>query len=762
MAPKFGKGQAVRRSEDARFITGKGHYATDYQPEGAVFAAFLRSPHAHARFTVNNVDEVKARKGVLVVWTHADVADIGAVPCLALIKNSDGSQVKQTDYAVLAKGEVRHIGDAVAMVVAKTLAQAREAVEALDVAYEPLPAAVGVEAALKKGAPLVWPDGKSNVCLDSHLGNKEKTDKAFEKADKIVSLRIVNNRLVANYMEPRVCTAEYDTATKSFKLTLGSQGSHGIRNTLSRMLGIKPDKVRVITPDVGGGFGNKSFMYREYSLLAKAAQKTRKPVQWVQERAEHFLSCAQGRDNIVTAEMALSKGGKFLGMRVDLLADFGAYLSQFAPYIPYLGGTMTTGVYDIPAAYFRVRGVYTHTVPVDAYRGAGRPEAAYLIERLVDRIAIEMGKSPDAIRALNFIKPAKMPYKTQVDRVYDSGEFEGHMRRAMEVADWAGFKGRAAQAKRKGLIRGIGMSCYIEACGGGSPEPAYVSLGKDGIVTVKIGTQSTGQGHETAYAQLASEYFDLPLSQIRVLQGDTNDTPTGEGTGGSRSIPVGGAGVDIAARKLADNVKSLAAEQLEAGVGDLEIVGGRVRVAGTDKSVSLKDIAGSKKATAELMNTTGSFSPPEATYPNGTHICEVEIDPETGISRIERYVVVDDFGVTLNPLLLAGQVHGGIAQGIGQAMIENTIYASDGQLITATFNDYAMPRADDMPNFEFETRNVPCATNLLGIKGAGEAGTIGSTPAAVNAVVDALYRAKGVREIDMPTTPQTIFKALQA
>ena len=759
---KFGMGQSVRRTEDARFITGNGHYATDYQPDGAVYAVVVRATHAHATFTIDNLAEVRALKGVLLAWGAEDVADIGMVSCQAMQKNDDGKRMVQTDYAVLAKGEVRHIGDAVAFIVGRTLAQARDAAEQLQITYTDLPAAVGALEALKDGAPLVWPELKTNIALDASQGNKAKTDAAFAKADRVVSIDIINNRLVANYMEPRVCTAEYDPAAKTYKLTLGSQGSHGLRDKLASIMGIKPDKIRVVTPDVGGGFGNKAFMYREYPLLTKAAKALKKPVQWVQERTEHFLSCAQGRDNIVTAEMALSKSGKFLAMRVDLIADMGAYLSQYAPYIPVLGGTMRTGCYDIPQAYFRVRGVYSHTPPVDAYRGAGRPEAAYLVERLVDRIAFETGKTPDAVRALNFVKPGQMPYKTPLNRVYDSGEFEGHMRRAMEIADWAGFKKRYAASRKKGLVRGIGMGSYIEACGGGSPEPAYVGLESDGTVTIRIGTQSNGQGHETAYAQLASQHLDLPLSRIRVKQGDTNDTPTGGGTGGSRSIPVGGAAVDAASAKLVENLKSIAASELEAGIGDLEVADGRVRVAGTDRAIDFATLAKSKKATAELLNTTAEFAPPEATYPNGTHVCEVEIDPETGATRVVNYVIVDDFGKTLNPLLLAGQVHGGTGQGIGQALTERTVFDADGQLLSASFMDYAMPRADDMPSFTFETRNVACVTNALGVKGAGEAGSIGSCPAIMNAVVDALHRGFGIRHIDMPATPERVFEAIRA
>ncbi|HRJ68798.1 MAG TPA: xanthine dehydrogenase family protein molybdopterin-binding subunit [Beijerinckiaceae bacterium] len=759
---KFGMGQAVRRVEDQRFITGSGHYATDYRPDGVTYAAFVRSPHAHATFAIRNVEAVRALKGVLLVLTPEDVAGLNPIPCQAILKNSDGSSMVRTPYAALAQGEVRHVGDTVAMVVAKSLAQAKDAAEALEIDWKAMPAAVGIKAAMKKGAPAVWAEVTGNIALDSHIGDKAKTDAAFARADRVVKLTIVNNRLVANYMEPRVCTAEYDTAKKRYTLTLGSQGSHGIRDTLAKILGEKSENIRVVTPDVGGGFGNKAFMYREYPLLAVAARKLKKPVTWTQERSEHFLTCAQGRDNIATAEMALSSSGRFLAMRVDLLADFGAYLSQYAPYIPFLGGTMTTGVYDIPAAHFRVRGIYTHTVPVDAYRGAGRPEAAYLIERLVDAIALETGRTPDRIRSINYIRPGRMPYATPVGRTYDSGDFEGVMRRAMEVSDWSGFRKRAAASKKRGRLRGIGLATYIEACGGGGAEPAYVALEKDGSITIRIGSQSNGQGHETAYAQLASQHLDLPLSKIRVLQGDTNQTPTGSGTGGSRSIPVGGAAVDVAAARLAENLRKIAADELESAPSDLEIADGRVRVAGTDRAIDFAGIARSRKATAELLNTTGSFAPPEATYPNGTHVCEVEIDPDTGSTQVLSYVIVDDFGVTLNPLLLAGQVHGGTIQGIGQALLENTVFTPEGQLLTASFMDYAMPRAADVPSLHFETRNVRCVTNSIGVKGAGEAGAIGSCPAVINAVVDALNRGFGIRHIDMPATPEKVFAAIRS
>ncbi|MGJ3265352.1 MAG: xanthine dehydrogenase family protein molybdopterin-binding subunit, partial [Salinarimonas sp.] len=475
------------------------------------------------------------------------------------------------------------------------------------------------------------------------------------------------------------------------------------------------------------------------------------------DRTVHFLGDAQGRDNRTFAEMALDEGGRFLAMRVTIDADLGAYLSQFAPFIPTGGATMTPGSYDIPAVHARIRGWYTNTLPVDAYRGAGRPEAAYVVERLVDHVAREIGTTPDALRALNFVRPEQMPYRTATGRVYDSGEFEDHMRRAMQCAGWDGFEARDSAARARGMIRGIGMASYIEACAGGGPETATVAIEPDGSARVAIGTQSSGQGHATAYAQLVSQHLDLPLERIRVVQGDTDDIATGGGTGGSRSIPVGGASVAGASELMAGKLKALASEALEASVADLEIGEGAVRIAGTDRSIAFAALAA---RAPEPISAAHTWKPPSATYPNGTHVCEVEIDPDTGTVTIVAYVVVDDFGVTLNPSLLAGQVHGGVVQGIGQALQERVVYDEGGQLVTASLMDYQLPRAADVPSFVFETRNVPCTTNVLGLKGAGEAGTIGAAPAAMNAVVDALWRACGIGHIDMPATPQAVFAAI--
>lgn len=760
---KFGIGQPALRIEDPRLVTGKGRYTDDLQPAGCTHAVVLRSPHAHARFTLGDLSEVRAMPGVLLVLTSADVSQYGGLPCGAPATNHDGTQMTLPPYPLLADGVARHVGDAVAFVVAETEAQARDAAEAVPIDWETLPPAIGIAGAGQAGAPLVWDEVPGNLAFDCTEGDKAATDAAFAKASRTVVLSLVNNRLVTNYMEPRACIAEFDEATGHWTLTLGSQGSHGIRDSLARdILKVQRERIRVITPDVGGGFGTKMFMFREYPLAAIAAERVKRPVKWISERTEHFMGDAQGRDNLNTLEMALDENGRFLAMRVDLRADIGAYLSGYAPFIPTGGSLMSPGVYDIPAIDIRIRGYYTHTLPVDAYRGAGRPEAAYAIERFVDYIAREIAKGPAELRALNFIRPEQMPYRTCTGKVYDTGEFEGHMRGAIERADVAGFPARRDESARRSKLRGIGIASYIEACAGGAGERVYVSLEPDGSALVRIGTQSSGQGHETAYAQLVSQELDLPLDRIRVEQGDTATLRNGGGTGGSRSIPIGGAALSAATRKLADKLKMLAADALEAGVADLEIADGGVRVVGTDRAVTLAEIAAKAGPGAAELKSDDKWAPPEATYPNGTHVCEVEIDPELGDVEVVSYYVVDDFGVTLNPLLLAGQVHGGIVQGIGQALHERTVYDDDGQLVTASFMDYRLPRAQDIPFLHFETRNVPSTTNALGMKGAGEAGAIGSCPAVMNAVVDALYHACGIRHLDMPATPDAVMAAIEA
>jgi carbon-monoxide dehydrogenase large subunit len=755
---KFGFGQAVKRKEDAALLRGQGRYVADVSPEPTLHAVVLRSPHAHAQFAIEEIDRVRAMPGVRLVLTGEDVADLGPLPTPGVLEDVD---IPVPVYPILAFDEVRHVGDSIAFVVADTLEQAKDAAEAISIDWMPLPHVTGAMAALASGAPLVWLDRPGNLAFETEVGDAAATKAAFAKAARIVELTIVNQRLVTNYMDTRGVVAEYDG--ERYTLTLGSQGSHIIRDIIGgAVMKLPPEKMRVITPDVGGGFGTKLFPYREYALAAVAAERLRKPVKWVCERSEHFLADSHGRDNISTARLALDDKNRFLALELDIVADMGAYLSCYAPYIPWLGVGMATGAYDIPLAHVRLRGVYTNTVPVDAYRGAGRPEASYLIERAVEAAARDLGIAPDALRKRNFIKPKAMPYSTPTGKTYDSGDFAGTMVRAQELASWDGFAKRAAQSKRAGKLRGIGLATYVEACGGNGPETAAINLDRDGGVTVLIGSQSTGQGHATSYAQIVADKLELPPEKVRVVQGDTDKIATGAGTGGSSSIPVGGVSVDRASRKLADQIKQLAAEALEASAGDMEITEGAVRVVGTDRIVSFADLAAHPQATPDRLRAESDFNPDQPTFPNGTHIAEVEVDPDTGATEILTYVIVDDFGATLNPLMLAGQVHGGTVQGIGQALLEDTVYdASSGQLLSASLMDYALPRASDAPDFQFETRNVPCKNNPLGVKGAGEAGAIGSCPAVMNAILDALWRSHRIRHLDMPATPEKVWQAIR-
>ncbi|MBB4392631.1 xanthine dehydrogenase family protein molybdopterin-binding subunit [Bradyrhizobium sp. ERR14] len=755
---KFGVGQSVLRKEDDALIRGKGRYTDDYAPQAALRCLMLRSPHAHAKYTID-VSRARGLPGVALILTADDVKDLGNLPCLF---NLETDPFTGPPYPILAKDEVRHVGDAVAFVVAETIDQARDAIEAIEVKWSQLPAVTGVVNAVKKGAPQVWPDKAGNVLFDVSIGDKAATEAAFAKAHAVAEIAIVNPRVVASFLETRAAVCEYDAKRDHLTLTIGSQGSHRLRDILCQnVLNIPTDKMRVICPDVGGGFGTKLFPYREYALMAVAARKLKKAVKWAADRSEHFLGDAQGRDNVTTAKMALAEDGKFLAMDCDLMGDMGAYLSTFGPYIPHGGAGMLPGLYDIQAFHCRVRTIFTHSVPVDAYRGAGRPEAAYVIERLVDACARKLDMTPDAVRRKNFIPPKALPYKTATGKVYDSGDFAAHLKRAMEIAEWKEFGKRAKAAKKNGLIRGIGLASYVEICGVMGEETANVRLDPSGDVTVLIGTQSSGQGHQTAYAQIVAEQFGLPPERVHIRQGDTDEIATGLGTGGSASIPTGGVCVERAAGDLGKKLKELAAQALEASAGDLEITDGVIRIAGTDRSISFADLAKRPGADPSKLNGSATFASADGTYPNGTHLAEVEIDPATGIIRIVNYVIVDDFGKTLNPLLLAGQVHGGAMQGIGQALMEQVVYGpNDGQLITATFMDYALPRAADGPAFVFETANVPCKTNPLGVKGAGEAGAIGSCPAVVNAIVDALWREYKIDHIDMPATPERVWIAI--
>jgi carbon-monoxide dehydrogenase large subunit len=759
--PKFGMGASVLRLEDRAFITGRGRYTDDIQPAGTLHGYVLRSPNAKASFHIVSTQAARSAPGVVLVLTGADLAHLKDLKTPYASKQPDGSTPDLEGIPLLCRDRVAHVGDAVAFVVADTRAQAQDAAERIEIEYDPEPASANTATALDEGVPLVWPARGTNLAFRYELGDAAATDAAFAKASHVSRTVFTNNRLVCNYMEARSAIGDWDAENQRMVLTTGTQGVHGQQGVLAKVFGVKPDDIRVITPDVGGGFGPKSFVYREYALVLEAARRLRKPVKWTCDRTEHFLADAQGRDNYVVAEMATDANGRFLALKVELTANLGAYVSQYGAFVPWIGATMSTGVYDIPAVSVGIDGVYTNTVPVDAYRGAGRPEAAFLLEKLVDVCARDLGLTREEIRRRNFIKPEQFPYTTALGRKYDVGEFDGHMTTALERSDWAGFDERLEASKAKGRIRGIGLATYIEACAFPGSEPAFVELNQDGTVTLLIGTQSNGQGHATAYAQFVAEKLNIGIDKIIMHQGDTDRLKKGGGTGGSRSIPLGGVSAARAGEALAEKIRKIAADELEASATDIEFDDGIARIVGTDRSITFAAVAKAAKDPEDLKGF-GEFVQDEATYPNGSHICEVEIDPQTGATDILRYTIVDDFGVTVNPILLAGQVHGGVVQGIGQAFTENTVYGEDGQLITASFMDYAMPRADDFPSFHFETRNVPSTTNALGIKGAGEAGTIGAAPAFLNAVTDALHRAYGIGHIEMPTTPARIWAAIQA
>ncbi|MCF3642853.1 xanthine dehydrogenase family protein molybdopterin-binding subunit [Rhizobium sp. TRM95111] len=761
-APKFGVGASALRKEDLPLLIGAGAYTSDIAKPGEVYGFVMRSPHAAAAFRIVSTAAARAAPGVLLVMTAAETAHLGDVPCLARAAQPDGSKHEVRNAPVLCRERVRHVGDAVAFVVAESQSAAEDAAELIEIDWEMEEASVVLAAADRADTPLVWPELGTNLVYTHQTGEAGPVAEAFARAAHVTEITIVNNRLVANYMETRAAIGEWDAAAGAFTLTCGSQGVHGVRDSLANhVFRVPPETIRVVTPDVGGGFGTKAFNYREYPLVLEAARRLGRPVKWVSTRGEHFVADSHGRDSIVTAAAAMDADGRIAALRIRMDANMGAYLSQYGPMIPTMASIMATGVYDIPLLDMHIRAFYTHTTPVDAYRGAGRPEAAYAVERLVDTAAREMGLPREEMRRRNFIRPEQFPYRTQGGRLYDVGEFDGHMTKAMELADWAGFERRAEEAATRGLIRGIGMSTYVEACAFAGSEPAKLKLNDDGTITLFIGTQTNGQGHATAYSQFIAEKIGIDFDRIIVRQGDTAELSSGGGTGGSRSIPLGGVSVASASEGLAGKMKRIAGDELEASVEDIELVAGEARVVGTDQALSFADIARAAKSEDDLI-AVSDIVQDEATYPNGTHIVEVEIDPDTGVTEIVNYQVVDDFGLTVNPVLLLGQVHGGIVQGIGQCLSEAAAYSEDGQLLTASFMDYGMPRADTLPFFRFDTRNVPSTTNALGIKGAGEAATIGACPAVMNAVVDALHRAKGITHIDMPATPLRVWQALNA
>jgi aerobic carbon-monoxide dehydrogenase large subunit len=784
--PFEGIGASVRRKEDVRFLSGLGHYTDDINRPGQLYAIIKRADRPHARINGIDTAAAKAAPGVAAVFVGADMAaeEIGGLPCGWQIHNKDGSPMAEPPHPVLAVGKVRHVGDPVAVVIAETKQAARDAAELIEIDYSDLPPVATMAVALAPGAAEVHDGVAGNLCYDWHIGDKAVVDGVFAKAPHVVRLDLTNNRLVPNAMEPRAAIGDFDTSSGDYTLYTTSQNPHVIRLLMGAfVLHIPENKLRVVAPDVGGGFGSKIYHYAEEAIVTWASAKVRRPVKWTADRSESFMSDAHGRDHVSTAELALDKDGTFLGLRIATQANMGAYLSTFAPCVPtYLYATLLAGVYKTPVIYCNVRAVFTNTVPVDAYRGAGRPEAAFLLERLVDVAAHDLGMDRVELRRKNFIPADAFPYQTPVALQYDSGDYQTTLRVALQNAEWDGFEARRAEAKKRGKLRGIGISTYLEACGiapsavvgslgarAGLYEVANIKVHPTGSVTVYTGTHSHGQGHETTLAQLVVEQLGVPLSQVDVVHGDTARIPFGMGTYGSRSLAVGGSAMVKAMDKIVAKGKKIAAHLMEAAVEDIEFADNKFTVAGTDKSKTLTDISLAAYVPhnypiEELepgLDETAFYDPKNFTFPGGCHIAEVEIDRETGMAEVVRFTAVDDVGRVVNPMIVEGQVQGGVAQGIGQALMEAAIYDADGQLLSGSMMDYQMPRADNLPNFNVATENTMCTHNPLGSKGCGEVGAIGSPPAVINAVVDAL-KEYGVRHLDMPATGPKLWSIIQA
>ena len=762
---KFGLGQPLTRYEDRKLLTGGGEYADDIRLPGAAHAYVLRSPVAHAELRGVDVAAAKAMPGVLLALTGEDVrADgLGDIPCQHALPGR-----KDTPRPALAQGRLRHVGQPVALVVAETLEQARDAAEAIELDYEELPAVVDGPAALEPGAPQLFAHIPGNLVFDwdNDQTDKQATDAAFARAARVTTLEIVNNRVVVNSMEPRNAIVDYDRASGRSTLYTSTQGPHMVRDPVAAVLKLDKAELRCVTGNVGGAFGMKAFIYPEQVLAVWASRKLKRAVRWQEDRSEAFLSDNQGRDHVSRAELAMDAEGRFLALRVSTIANLGAYLSPVGSFVPTRSSDLIAGLYRTPAIHINVKGVCTNTVPVCAYRGAGRPEASYLIERVVDAAARDMGMSQDAIRRLNFIPPEAMPYTTATKVTYDTGEFEAIMDACMAAADWDGFEGRRAASERAGLLRGRGMATYTERCGGGRAEEARIEF-RGGRIELVMGNVEYGTGLITSYKQVVAEKLGVEPDKVEVVMGDTDRSPAGL-TGGSRALPVGGSAIHFASEKVVEKGRRLAAHLLEAAVEDVEYADAAFRIVGTDRRIDLFALAEAAADPARLppsmepgLDATHEHTASAPTFPNGCHVIEVEIDPETGAVAVDRYFVVDDFGRVINPLTLEGQVHGGIVQGLGQALLEQTAYDPEsGQLLTGSYMDYAMPRAEDVPSFAFGMRNVPCKANPLGVKGAGEAGAIGAPPAVMNAIVDALHRAKGLRNLDMPATPRRVWEAL--
>jgi len=769
----LGFGTPVRRREDARFLTGAGRYTADVALPHQAHLVFTRSPHAHAIIRHLDVGAARAMPGVLAVMTGADVkaAGLGGIPTNVDIRNVDRSRPFCPFFPLLARHRVRHVGQTVAAIVAETPEAARDAAEAVIVDYEPQPAVVDTAGARSAGAPQVWPDAPGNVCFHWQIGNRDATEAAFAGAAHVARVELVNNRVVVNAMEPRAALAAYDPGTERTTLWTCNQGPQVHREVIAGILGVPERTIRVITPDVGGGFGMKGMIYPDQALVVWLARVVGRPVKWVAERSEGFLADTQGRDLVSTVELALDADHRFLGLRVRTVAGLGAYLSGYALGAPTTSGTRTlSGLYAIPAIHAEVHGVFTHTVPVDAYRGAGRPEAAYMVERVVDAAARDLGRDTADLRRRNHVPDTAFPYRTAFGSVYDSGAFTTNLDDAVRRADADGFAQRRADAHRRQRLRGLGVANYMEITGYVTGDTTRVKFDPSGDTTLIVGSISNGQGHETSYAQLAADRLGVPIDRVRVLEGDTDViAEAGSGNGGSHFLQIAGPSLWGAADRVIAKGRRIAAHLLEASEADIDFAGGVFRVVGTDRVLTIVEVAKASFNVAKLppdldpgLDESFFYRRTANAYPNGCHVCEVEVDPETGTVAIVRYTVTDDFGRILNPLIVAGQVHGGIGQGIGQALLEYTVYdPSSGQLLSGSFMDYAMPRADDLPMIDLAFNEVPCTGNPLGVKGCGEAGTIGACPAFMNALVDALAPL-GVRHVDMPATPERVWRAIRS
>ena len=784
MPKDSGIGASSKRREDIRFLTGIGNYTDDINIRGQAYVYFLRSDMAHGKIAKLDTAAAVAMPGVVRIFTGTDFEGVGGIPCGWQVTDRHGEPMQEPAHPVLAQGKVRHVGDPIAAVVAETYEQARDAAEVIDLDIQELPAVVDMAKALESGAPKLHENLTSNLCYNWVLGSEDAAiDEAFSKAAHVTKLDLVNQRMVANPMEPRVAVGDFNRASGDSTLYTTSQNPHVIRLLMGAfVLGISEHKLRVIAPDVGGGFGSKIFHYAEEAFCTFAAKALNRPVKWTSSRTEAFITDAHGRDHVSMIELALDAENNFLGLRTNTLANMGAYLSTFAPSVPtYLHGTLMAGNYKTPVVQVNVKAVFTTTVAVDAYRGAGRPEATYQLERVIDKAARELGVDPIALRRQNFV--TEFPYETPVAVAYDTGDYNATMDKLEEIADVAGFAARRAESEQNGKLRGLGVNCYIEACGiapsnlvgqlgarAGLYESATVRVNATGGLVVMTGSHSHGQGHETSFAQVISEMIGIDEGMVEIVHGDTANTPMGMGTYGSRSIAVGGSAMVRAAEKIINKTKKIAAHLMEASEADIELNDGQFSVAGTDKSVAWGDVCLAAYVPHNYplediepgLEETAFYDPSNFTYPAGAYACEVEVDPETGKVTIERFAAADDFGNIINPMIVSGQVHGGVAQGIGQALLENCVYDENGQLLSASYMDYAMPRADDVPFYQVDhSCQTPCTHNPLGVKGCGEAGAIGSPPAVVNAVIDALQSGgKSVTHIDMPLSPSRVWAAM--